>query len=76
MTTFFSRWKNFSFKKRLLLGNIFVVVLVLGLSMALIVPNCTTDCEARGELVGEGLARLLLSGNLAALVFHWWRKKR
>lgn len=65
-----------SFRKRLLIWNLIVVVAVIGVSMAIIVPDCTFDCQARGELVGQGLAQMLVFGNLVVVGGRYLMKKK
>jgi hypothetical protein len=76
MVSFSEKWRGWSFGKKLLVINLFVFVGVLVLGMALIAPDCTFDCEARGELVGRGLAQLLVFINLMAGIVYFLKKNK
>lgn len=64
-----------SFLKKLLIFDIVLVVVVLVISMAFIVPSCTYDCAARGELAGYATGQLLIATNILAGIW-WWVRRR
>lgn len=76
MVSFSKKWHGWSFWKKLCFANVAVLVLVLVIGMVLIVPDCTFDCEARGQLLGQGLAQFLIFMNLVAVAVHFIRKNR
>ena len=61
---------------KLLLADVIIIASVLGVSMALIVPDCVTpyECEQRGYLVGQGLIRLVVFIDVAAGLIYYFKK--
>lgn len=65
-----------SFLKKMLLADLVGLILLLGIGMALIVPNCSFDCEARGQLLGAGAAQFIIFCDLIAGLWFWFKHRK
>ncbi len=68
--------KTKSFLKRMLLIDLIALLILLGLGMLLIVPDCTFDCEARGQAFGAGAANLIIFCDLVAILWFWLKRRK
>lgn len=62
---------------KLLLADVIIIVVILGTSIALIVPDCVTsyECEQRGYLVGQGLIRLVVFTDVVAGLIYYFKNR-
>ncbi len=65
-----------SFIKKLIIFDVAILVLMIVISIAFIIPDCTDDCEIRGEMMGAGTAQLIIVTNFIAAIWHWLRSRR
>ena len=62
---------------KLLLADVIIILLILGIGMAIIVPDCATnyECETRGYLLGQGTIRFVIFVDVVVGLIYYFRHR-
>ncbi len=62
--------------KKMLVTDLAILVIVLALGMILILPDCTFDCAERANLLGGGVANLIISVDILWGIWYWLKHRK
>jgi len=62
-----------SFIKKLVVFDVVVLLLMIILSLIFVIPNCSYDCEVRGQMMGAGTGQFIVFTNVVAAI--WFNVK-